>query len=264
MEAVAKKYKDRAEFVFVYCREAHPEGDKRFKTVTKKGEPIKQATTGAEREETARQFCQDMKLTRRILVDEFGNDSVQRLYGGRPNPTVVIGVDGKVALKVAWTNGRELDRFLSAFLAGGGKLNLDLAARVSQGGPGAPKDDVLTQTVERTLAGLDLTEAEAALARAVLVKKMQARGRLRQEALALEELSRDGKRGEAELAKAVERFEAAVAEYQRTAAELDRELRAAVSVAARARLLAAGVLENGFGFGPQGPGKGGDPKRPPK
>jgi hypothetical protein len=138
METVAKKYKGKAEFVFVYCREAHP--DRPVKSpASKYGKRINQARTAAERMETAQLFCQDMKMTRRILVDEFGDKSVQRLYGGMPNPTMVVDVDGKLALKMPWTNGKALDDFLKKFLAGGGKFDGDLARSVPVTGPGGRK-----------------------------------------------------------------------------------------------------------------------------
>src|SRR2546430_757987 len=135
MEAVAAKYKDRIAFVFVYCREAHPEGD-RLKVTTKDGKAIPQAPTSRERKAMAESFCKDLRVSRRILVDEFGDKSVQRLYGGMPNPTVVLDVDGKIALKMAWTGGEELDRYLNQFLAGGGRFDLDLAKSVKDQGPG--------------------------------------------------------------------------------------------------------------------------------
>ncbi len=129
----------QAEFLFVYCREAHPDGDPRVKARTKKGDAIKQAQTLAERKATAQQFCDDMKATRRILIDEFGPEqSAQRRYGGLPNPTVVLDVDGRIALKMAWTNGTALDRYLEKFLAGGGKYNAALAESVPVKGPGKP------------------------------------------------------------------------------------------------------------------------------
>lgn len=137
MEAVAKKYAGKLEFVFVYCREAHPDGDPRIKARTKAGAPIKQALTLAERRETAQLFCADMKATRRIVIDEFGPEqSVQRRYGGLPNPTVVLDRDGKIALKMAWTNGAALDHYLEKFLAGGAKFDAALAASVPVTGPG--------------------------------------------------------------------------------------------------------------------------------
>jgi hypothetical protein len=137
MEAVAKKYAERVVFLFVYCREAHPtDGPRANNTRTKSGDKIKQATSRAEREETARTFCEDMKLSRRILVDEFDGRSAQRLYGGLNNPTVVIDVEGTMALKMAWTNGESLDRYLEKFLASGGKTDLVLAESVPVRGPG--------------------------------------------------------------------------------------------------------------------------------
>lgn len=139
MEATAKKYQGKAEFLFVYCREAHPEGDPRVKARTKKGEAIKQAQTPAERKATAQQFCEDMKATRRIVLDEFApQQSAQRLYGGLPNPTVVVDVEGKIALKMAWTNGTALDRYLEKFLASGGKYDPELANTVPIKATGKP------------------------------------------------------------------------------------------------------------------------------
>jgi hypothetical protein len=136
MESVAKKHADKVEFLFVYCREAHPQGDKRGReTKTKKGEVIRQADSQAERKRIAEEFCSDLKMSRRILIDEFGEKSAQRAYGGLNNPTVVIGVDGKIALKMAWTNGETLDRFLTPFLAKGGKYDEELAKGVAAGRP---------------------------------------------------------------------------------------------------------------------------------
>ena len=136
MERVAKKYKTKAVFLFVYCREAHPEdGSGGFRGHTRQGKTIPQAKTVAERQRMARQFCDDMKAARRILVDEFGATNVQRRYGGLPNPTVVVDVDGKLALKMPWTNGTILDGFLATFLRTGGKLDRKLAESTPLGSP---------------------------------------------------------------------------------------------------------------------------------
>jgi hypothetical protein len=139
MEQVAKKYQFKATFLFVYCREAHPEdGSGGFRGHTRQGQTIPQARTVAERRKTARQFCDDMKAARRILLDDFGNTSAQRRYGGLPNPTVVVDVDGKLALKMPWTDGKILDGFLEKFLKSGGKLDRKLAEATPLGNPGSP------------------------------------------------------------------------------------------------------------------------------
>jgi hypothetical protein len=261
MEAVSKKYNDKAEFLFIYCREAHPEGDPRVKTTTRDGKPIKQTTTLEERKAIAQTFCNDMKLMRRILVDEFGDDSVQRRYGGLPNPTVVIDVDGRMALKMAWTGGEALDGYLAKFLAGGGKLNLELAQGVPVRGPGGavgrPGD--LGPMIQRMLEGIELTEAEARTARAALQAKMEMRGRLSQQARTLDELARNPKTTEAALAQAIKDFEKAVADYQKAAGEQDRKISEAVSAKAKAQMLVNGVFETGLGF--MGPGM--RPAQPP-
>ena len=67
MEAVATKYKDKIAFVFVYCREAHPEGD-RLKVTSKDGKAIPQALTSRERKAMAEMFCKDLQLARRIVA----------------------------------------------------------------------------------------------------------------------------------------------------------------------------------------------------
>jgi hypothetical protein len=294
MEAVAQKYRDKADFLFVYCREAHPEGGPGGGTRTKQNKPIPQAMTPDERRETARQFCADMQATRRILVDDFAWASVQQLYGGMPNPTFVVDVDGKIALKLAWTNGAALGDFLPRFLAGGARLDVALANSVPSQGPpggggdgrlggfggvgppgggagfgagpsGGPGGPMMAPMIDRMLQGLTLTEAEAMAARSTLQAKMERRGMLRQQAVALGELARGNAKNEADLARATQEFEAAVTEYQQQMARFDRELGAKVSAKAKAQLLAAGVFENGIGLTGPGPGPGfGPPNGPPQ
>jgi hypothetical protein len=136
MEQVAKKYKSQAAFLFVYCREAHPDdGSGGFRGHTREGKTIPQAKTVTERRKTARRFCDDMNAARRILIDEFDGANVQRRYGGLPNPTVVVDLDGKLALKMPWTDGRILDEFLQRFLKSGGKLDRKLAEGTPLGSP---------------------------------------------------------------------------------------------------------------------------------
>jgi hypothetical protein len=245
MEELAKKYRGKAEFLFVYCREAHPEGDPGSSTRTKDNQPIKQAMTVAQRKATAWLFCNDMKMNRRILVDEFDDQSAQRRYGGMQDPTIVIDVDGKIALKMAWTDGELADEFLEKFLAQGGKLNEALARAVPMrgGGGGMPAD-----MLKRLLGDLNLSPADTKLVKSVLRSKMALRGVLDEKTRLMDDLARRSATPEAELAEAIADFEKALAEYQKAAAEQDRKLSAKVSARVKARLLAAGVLENGIGF----------------
>src|SRR5437016_3227064 len=102
-EAIARKYHAEAEFVFVYCREAHP--DKAFGTLGNAGGvPPGQTHTWEERAKRARSFREQLKVQRHILVDEDGDRSVQLLYGGMDNQLIVIDLDGRLALKMAHTD----------------------------------------------------------------------------------------------------------------------------------------------------------------
>lgn len=148
MEAVASKYKGKVEFLFVYCREAHAADSPGLKGKTKGligktkgGKPIPQAQTPDDRKQMAQQFCDDMKSKRSILIDSFGQDRVQAAYGQLANPTVVIDIDGIMALKMPWTDGQELDRFLEPFLKSGGKYDAELTKSVKFKLRGRPKKD---------------------------------------------------------------------------------------------------------------------------
>jgi hypothetical protein len=142
MEAVAKKHSERAVFLFVYCREAYPGGQRGgpprslMSPSARRAPPLPQASTAEERKQAAERFCADLKLTRRIILDDFGDKSLQRAYGTHPNPTIVIDLNGKIALKMAWTNAAALDTFLAAFLAKGGKYDAELAKSVPIKTPG--------------------------------------------------------------------------------------------------------------------------------
>jgi hypothetical protein len=116
-DEVAAKYQDRAEFRFVYGREAHP--GKPFGSLAMGSDPPPEyelTTTWEERAERASEFSKQKRLARPILVDEDGDASVQRLYGGRDNQVIVIGVDGRVAFKQPRADARALDAFLAGYL----------------------------------------------------------------------------------------------------------------------------------------------------
>jgi hypothetical protein len=97
IDDVYRDFRDRAEFLFVYIREAHPDSvlslvdDKRIASLTK----IPQATTSEERTEAAA-FCgRTLKLNMPIAVDSIEN-KVGRAYAGWPNRMVVVGAGGNV------------------------------------------------------------------------------------------------------------------------------------------------------------------------
>lgn len=129
MEEAARKYQGRAEFLMVYTREPHPGGVESFKLQSghRKWRPTPQATTMEERVRTARWFKDYMQQERRVVADGFDDESMQRFFGNRLDPTIVIDLDGRIALKLAWTNGKLLEQFLDTFLARGGRFDETLA-----------------------------------------------------------------------------------------------------------------------------------------
>jgi hypothetical protein len=97
IDDVYRDFRDRAEFLFVYIREAHPDSvllladEQRIASLTK----IPQATTSEERTEAAA-FCgRTLKLSMPIAVDSIDN-KVGRAYAGWPNRMVVVGTGGNV------------------------------------------------------------------------------------------------------------------------------------------------------------------------
>jgi hypothetical protein len=97
IDDVYHDFNDRANFLFVYIREAHPDSvlalvdDKRAPALVK----IPQAATAEERTSAAVACQQALKLSMPIAVDSIDN-TVGRAYAGWPNRMVVVGTDGRI------------------------------------------------------------------------------------------------------------------------------------------------------------------------
>ena len=97
MEQLYQSYKDRAEFLLVYIREAHPDS---VLYVAKDGEEllekILQTDSLAARSANAQVCCETLKLSFPAIVD--GDDNaVNEAYAGWPDRFVIVGVDGRIA-----------------------------------------------------------------------------------------------------------------------------------------------------------------------
>jgi peroxiredoxin len=122
---LAEKYRDRATFVVVYCQEAHPEQDSQLpvRALVPGYEglpPLPQTVGRQERAARARLFRQRAGVPGRVLVDEDGDRSVQRLYGANAhqNALFVIDVRGRVTFRWELAPLPEVDGFLGAHLSG--------------------------------------------------------------------------------------------------------------------------------------------------
>jgi hypothetical protein len=104
---LAKKYGDKADFLFIYTKEAHPEQA-----------PLGQTYTWEDRAERARAFRQRLNLSHRILVDQEGEESTERTYGVTGNLFIVLDPHGNVVFRSSrWDS---LEVFLGSYLNTGG------------------------------------------------------------------------------------------------------------------------------------------------
>jgi hypothetical protein len=98
VETVYDRYKKDAHFLMIYVREAHPSNGWKMESNTKVGVEVSQPTDFEERVKVAGQFCERLKTTIPVVVDEI-NDVVGHAYSGMPARMYVIDTEGKVAYK---------------------------------------------------------------------------------------------------------------------------------------------------------------------
>jgi thiol-disulfide isomerase/thioredoxin len=98
IEAIYQRHKDDATFLMVYVREAHPSDGWIMESNTRVGVKVTQPKTLDERVKVCGQFCQKLKPTIPVVVDEI-EDTAGNLYSGMPGRYYVIDPHGKVAYK---------------------------------------------------------------------------------------------------------------------------------------------------------------------
>jgi hypothetical protein len=100
-EKLYRRYKDRATFLMVYVREAHPTDGWRMESNDRLGISATQPRTYGERAEVAQKCGRLLGLGFPMLVDTI-DDAVGARYSGMPGRFYLIDKAGKVAFK----NGR--------------------------------------------------------------------------------------------------------------------------------------------------------------
>jgi hypothetical protein len=98
VEKVYRRYKDRANFLMVYVREAHPTDGWHMESNEKVGVSLPQPKTYEERVGVAARCQGQIKFGMPFLVDTI-DDAVGAAYSGMPSRLYVIDRDGKVAYK---------------------------------------------------------------------------------------------------------------------------------------------------------------------
>ena len=97
MERLYETYKEKVQFLLVYIREAHPDSELYVEVDGKRElKKVAQATTLAERNETAHLCTVSLNLSIPTVVDKEDN-KVNEAYAGWPDRMAVVGVDGKLA-----------------------------------------------------------------------------------------------------------------------------------------------------------------------
>jgi hypothetical protein len=89
------EHKDKANFVVVYVREAHPDDGWQVQQNKRDGVIVNEPTTYEQRKEVARKCEVGLSLKIPIIVDKM-DDAVEKSYAGWPDRIYVIGLDGNV------------------------------------------------------------------------------------------------------------------------------------------------------------------------
>lgn len=101
IEQLASRYQDRANFLLVYVREAHPKDGWWMLSNQRAGIELPQPTTFKERREIAVTCRNHLELKVPMLIDTI-DDAVGSMYSGMPNRLYLIDRDGQIVFK----NGR--------------------------------------------------------------------------------------------------------------------------------------------------------------
>ncbi len=98
VEKLSRRYKDRATFIMVYVREAHPTDGWQMESNDRVGVSFRQPRNYEEKVEIARTCGKSLDLGFPMLVDTI-QDTVGLVYSGMPGRLYLIDRDGKVACK---------------------------------------------------------------------------------------------------------------------------------------------------------------------
>lgn len=98
VDALRERYKNDAHFLMVYVREAHPTDGWKMAVNARANIAVLQPTTFDERTAVCTQFCQRLKPTMPVAVDQL-DDAVGNAYSGMPARLYVIDRGGRIAFQ---------------------------------------------------------------------------------------------------------------------------------------------------------------------
>ncbi len=92
------RYRDRADFLTVYIKEAHPTDEWQMSDNEKEGVCYRQPLTTSERAAVARDFVKRFAYPIPVVVDPIDNPA-NGIYAGWPERLVVVDEGGRIAYK---------------------------------------------------------------------------------------------------------------------------------------------------------------------
>ncbi len=98
MDKIHSRLKDRAEFIAVYIKEAHPSDGWKMSGNERVGIRIKQPELFEDRVKAAAQCCGALEMTIPMVIDSIDN-RVGEAYSGFPDRLYVIDREGRIAFK---------------------------------------------------------------------------------------------------------------------------------------------------------------------
>lgn len=91
-----QEYRDRADFVFVYIKEAHPDDGWQLDSNKTDDVVFAEPTTWEQRQGIATTSCERLNLSMPVVVDTMDN-TVDNLYAGWPERMYVVDRNGNIA-----------------------------------------------------------------------------------------------------------------------------------------------------------------------
>lgn len=115
MEELREKYREQANFLIVYIKEAHPGDEWQMESNVDSGIVYNQPKTMAERMKLAQAFVENMEVDTPLLVDDITNPA-NACYAAWPERIYIIDTSGTIVYKSAMGpqgfKPEEVDEFL--------------------------------------------------------------------------------------------------------------------------------------------------------
>ena len=138
VEKMADRNADKAAFVIVYQKEAHPADGEALEVNVREGFNIAEPTGLGERKSLARQAVERLHIASETVVVDAWNNASSLRYGSMPNMTFIIDAKGLLLAGYPFMDPAKVQAALET-LAAGKALPVELKGSIRAGGP-APFD----------------------------------------------------------------------------------------------------------------------------